>query len=142
MSRDRIDAWRQKLRQRRAELRAGKREKKRAQRLEDHRGRSEYDPVTKLELVTKEGLFWLHRFGQALIVAGVCYDSEVSERGAKAGHVALRLQRNIPGNPPRPGLWETFQVPIGAANNKDTRWVAKTILAPKEADIVTTEFFR
>lgn len=138
---EQIDAWRQKLRQRRAELRAGKRRPKKRQVFRDFGGRSEKCQVTGAELVTKEGLVWLHRLGQALIVAGVAYDSQV-DRGSSPGHVAFALQRIIPGAIPRPGLWEHWQIPVGAVNGHDTRWVMRLVLQKKEADIVTTEFFR
>jgi hypothetical protein len=97
------------------------------------------------ELVLKEGLIWLHQVGQALIVAGIAYDSRADCHDT-TGQPELWLQRVVRGPAPRRvrrhgravtqgGLWEKFDIPVGCVNGKDLDWLVKTLLTPKEADL-------
>lgn len=98
-----------------------------------------------IERPTIYGLNWLRLFGEALVNQGVAFAAKVStERWEHTGKVRLHLQRVVteqvgPGTLRSPGVWENWEVPIGAVNVHDTRYVLRTIMSPKGADVVMAQ---
>lgn len=110
-----------------------------------------------VERPTVYGLNWLRLFGEALVNQGVAWAAKVStEQWEQTGKVRLHLQRVVhseepasqiraglalvsPGTckiPMGGGVWESWLIPIGAVNAHDTRYVLRSIMSPKDADLV------
>lgn len=120
-------------------------------------GLTEYTEVGHVERPTIYGLNWLRLFGEALVNQGVAWAAKVSvDKWERTGKVRLHLQRVVhseqqatqiragvalvtPGTYRHPlggGVWESWEIPIGAVNVHDTRYVLRTIMSPKDADLV------
>jgi hypothetical protein len=120
-------------------------------------GETDYTEGGRIERPTIYGLKWLRFFGEALVNQGAAYAAKVStERWEFTGKVRLHLQRVVheegqaptitagfglvtPGALQIPlcgGVWEIWELPIGAVNAHDTRYVLRLIMSPKDADIV------
>lgn len=135
-----IQALKNKLKRRRYELRNGIGPKsKLTPKLRPVTGRSEFDENGN-ELVLKVGLQWLHHLGMALIACGMAWDSRVTTAGCRPGYSRLELQsvrRDDTLGLRGPGyMWSPYEIPNGAINNQDVKWVLKQILSPEQTRLV------
>jgi hypothetical protein len=84
------------------------------------------------------GLHWLHAVGQALILSGVCFDSQVTyKHWERDGCIGLKLQRVVDGRfGPEGGMWEHRRVPVEICNAQDTRALLGKLFEPSVADLI------
>lgn len=134
-----VNRKRNELKRRRYELRNGLRKPKLTPKIQPVTGKSEFGPDGQ-ELATKVGLHWLHTLGMALVAAGVAWDSRVTAKGARPGFTRIELQsvkhETTLGLTAAGSMWTSHEIPNGAINNQDTRWVLKAILSRQQADLV------
>ncbi len=131
----------QRLRQELAQCRAERRGKgrKRAPIRKHETKRSKCGPNGEVrEHPLMVSLMWLHTIGQALILSGVCFDSEIDIKGwERDGCLGLKLQQAVVGPlGTTGGLWENRRIPVEMVNAQDTRAVLKKLFEPSVADLV------